>query len=94
MTKIPKDSDELVWEEPSPCNRGPRGVWVARLAKLGERRGEWARVHECLTPQASASAANQLRLGRLSGVDPTRYEFTSRGRYVYARLLPESERKR
>lgn len=78
---------DFVWEEPQSHGRG--FDWVAHLAPLRERPGEWARVWG--PDPKSTALAQYVKRGDAAGVTRGEYETKCRtidgGLYMYARYV-------
>lgn len=66
---------------PEKAERGPT-IWADRIAKLQARPGTWARV-KMASQSAAVSSGNALRV-RFRHI---KIEATSRGAYLYVRVL-------
>jgi hypothetical protein len=95
-------SEGVIWKEPPPPrngNPGRAGVWLALLAELRERPGEWALLRSYENKRTAYRAANDLKRGRASkAFDPDEYEITVRstaddGGDVYGRYLKPAVRR-
>lgn len=88
----------IVWEDPPGIHRSYGGrplQWPSRLLPVRECPGVWAKVRTYPSPTSASSRASELRNGRVPGVDPAEWEFTSRatddgGGAVYARFMGEA----
>ncbi len=98
LRAVPPADDGIVWEEPTPSNRGgqPAGKWVVLLAPLARCPGKWALIGVKSTGPVASTAASNLRRGTIQ-IPPGRWEFVGRSLpdgsgAVYARYLgPEGE---
>ena len=83
----------LVFEEPPKARMGPlavgqRPVWFGRLEPLMEFPGELVRVHKYPSSNTARVAACSLRRNGTHTRRPEgRWEFATRGGFVYARYM-------
>lgn len=88
-------SIDFQWEEPTAQTKGRfvkgrDSVWQKRLRPCMIRPGDWARVHVANDANQASTMAWMLRVGKLRKPEGE-WEFTSRGKFVYARFLGADE---
>lgn len=82
---------EVDWVDALPePTRGRNGIWEERLEPLRVRPGHWARIAKSKSATSAAVTANNLRKGR-NRIPWGRWEFASRGEYIFARYLGGDE---
>lgn len=87
---------DITWKDPPPIERRINSRyyidWKEHLSPLLERPGEWALIHTAESAADAAQVAVSLKNGKRSTPRPRDpWEFTRRGKEVYARYLGPKE---
>jgi hypothetical protein len=70
---------DLEWgDPPAPREPGYNVDWTAVVAELEDHPGEWAKVIETPVAKRAHDLCRNLKDGRYSAVDPTRFEIVAR----------------